>query len=1261
MEKSEIARLISTILDDSNYITYTNQMKSFLIGRKLWRIVTGDITKPTKQDKEDDNKFIERLEEWDNKNHQIITWLSNTSVPAIHTQFDAFENAKELWNFLSTRFKSVGLAHYYQLHNSLVNLNQEAGQSVNEYLAVLQPIWTQLDQATISKDHLRLIKVLMGLRPEYESVRAALLHRSPLPSLDAAIQEILFEERRLGINLSKHSDAVLASTYSPPGASSTFCKNCKLTGHKFINCPKIECRYCHKPGHILNNCPIKPPRPHNYSTRAKNFTKPSNSSVATVAPDKSITPQFQISDFQSLLNQLISSPSSALAVSPGNRWLLDSGCCNHMTSNYSFMNTPSPTKSLPPIYAADGNCMNITHMGTINTSSLNLPHTYCVPNLTFNLVSVGQLCDLGLTVSFSSNGCQVPPPSISALVTDSDTYQWLLRLGHASPEKLRHLISINNLNSITKFVPFNCLNCKLAKQPALSFSKSTSICDKPFDLIHSDIWGPAPTSIVHGYRYYVLFIDDFSRFTWIYFLKHRSELSRTYIEFANMIRTQFSCPIKTLRTDNALEYKDSTLLSFLSQHGTLVQRSCPHTSQQNGRAERKHRHILDSVQALLLSASCPEKFWGEAALTSVYTINHLPSSVLQNISPFERLYGTPPNYSNLKVFDCACFVLLHPHEHTKLKPRARLCCFLGYGTEHKGFRCWDPLFNRLRISRHVTFWEHTMFSRLSSFHASFFSPQSFFIDTSIDLFPLSESTSNNELAQSASTSATSDQSSISDGNPDPPPDIPPRRSTRVREPPIHLQDYHCFSTIVSLIEPTSYQEASTDPLWQKAMNDELQALEKMHTWDYVDLPPGKRPIGCKWIYKIKTHSDGTIERYKARLVAKGYSQEYGIDYEETFAHVARMTSVRCLLGVAAAKQWPLLQMDVKNAFLNGTPSEEVYMKPPPGTSSPPHKGIVLLLLYVDDMIITGNDPQAISDLQHYLGQHFEMEDLGSLNYFLGLEVSRRSDGYLLSQAKYASDLLARSGITDSNTASTPLDPNVHLTPYDGVPLENVSLYRQLVGSLIYLTVTHPDIAYVVHIVSQFMAAPRTIHFTVVLRILRYVKGTLGHGLQFSSQSSLVLSGYFDADWAGDPTDRRSTTGYCFYLGDSLISWRSKKQSVVSRSSTESEYRALADATTELLWLRWLLADMGVPQQGPTLLHCDNRSAIQIAHNDVFHERTKHIENDCHFIRHHLLSHTLLLQPVSTTEQPADIFTKALPSTRFNQIRTKLRLTATLPP
>lgn len=318
-------------------------------------------------------------------------------------------------------------------------------------------------------------------------------------------------------------------------------------------------------------------------------------------------------------------------------------------------------------------------------------------------------------------------------------------------------------------------------------------------------------------------------------------------------------------------------------------------------------------------------------------------------------------------------------------------------------------------------------------------------------------------------------------------------------------------------------------------------------------------------------------------------------------------------------------------------------------------GTILLLLYVDDMIIIGSDGVGISELQKSLRSNFEMKDLGDLHYFLGLEVIRDSCGIYLCQSKYISDLLTRSGITDTKVSSTPLEHNLHLIPGAGTPLRDPTLYRHLVGSLVYLTVTRPDIAYAVHTVSQFMAAPRSDHYAAVLRILRYLKGTMYHGLFFSSSSSLVLQGFSDADWGGDITDRRSTTGYCFFLGDSLISWRSKKQSLTSRSSTESEYRALADTTQELLWLRWLLSDMGAPQISATPLWCDNRSAIQIAHNDVFHERTKHIEIDCHFIRQHVMRKTVCLQFISTTDQPADIFTKAHLPRRFQDLVSKLKL------
>eukprot|EP00257_Ricinus_communis_P017173 XP_015575552.1 uncharacterized protein LOC107261368 [Ricinus communis] len=413
------------------------------------------------------------------------------------------------------------------------------------------------------------------------------------------------------------------------------------------------------------------------------------------------------------------------------------------------------------------------------------------------------------------------------------------------------------------------------------------------------------------------------------------------------------------------------------------------------------------------------------------------------------------------------------------------------------------------------------------------------------------------------------------------------------------------------------------------MAEELKALTSSHMWDMVDLPSNKS-----------------------------------------------------MVAIATVKRQTLFQMDVKIAFLNGDLTKEVYMQPPPGYDHPPNKvcilrkalyglkqsprawfvkfssticrhgfqssphdhalflrttknGTILLLLYVDDMIVTSDETQGIQDLKNFLSRQFEMKDLSCLSYFLGLKVTFDSTGYYLSQAKYATDLISLTELTDDKIANTPIETNAHFSASDGSTLLDCTLYRQLVASLIYLTVTRPDISYAVHIVNQFIAAPHTTYYAVVLCILCYIKGTLFHGLHYSSLSSLQLQGYSYADWAGDPTDRRSTTGYCFFLGDSIISWRCKKQTVVSRSSTEAKYRAFANTTSELLWLRWLLQSMGISSPSATLLHCDNRNAMQIAHNNIFHERTKHIEIDCHFA--------------------ADIFTKAHSAPRFRDLISKLKL------
>ena len=405
------------------------------------------------------------------------------------------------------------------------------------------------------------------------------------------------------------------------------------------------------------------------------------------------------------------------------------------------------------------------------------------------------------------------------------------------------------------------------------------------------------------------------------------------------------------------------------------------------------------------------------------------------------------------------------------------------------------------MSRHVVFWEHLIFSKVASFTPNLLSQV--LENSTVDFFPDSPA----EITEIASTESLGSSSSTASGScNNEESSAPPitqevcTSSGRVVKPNVRLQDYHCYFALSALHEPTTFRQASQDPLWQKAMNEELDALTKNNTWDLVELPPGKSVVGCKWVYKIKTHADGSIERYKARLVAKGYTQEYGIDYEETFAPVARLTSVRALIAVASARKWSLFQMDVKNAFLNGDLTEEVYMQPPPGYSHLPHQvcrlrkalyglkqaprawfskfsyaltqlgfvssaydsalfrrethsGLILVLLYVDDMIITGDDTKGIADLKLSLSQKFEMKDLGQLNYFLGLEVNYDPDGYYLSQTKYASDLISRSGISDNNIATSPMEENWEQDISDGEPLQDPILYRQLVGSLIYLTVT----------------------------------------------------------------------------------------------------------------------------------------------------------------------------------------------------------------
>nr|XP_017242655.1 PREDICTED: uncharacterized protein LOC108214919 isoform X3 [Daucus carota subsp. sativus] len=421
MEK-ENSSPIQTILNGSNYLTWSQAMRSYLKGKRLWRYVNGDFTIPTKEKDETDSKFKDRIEEWDVKNHQAITYFRNSSVSKINLQFGNYETAKEIWDLLASRYTVSDLSHQYQIMSSLNKQKQESGQPVADFLSQIQSLWDQLtlsepkwlhtDDATLYqtyRDQQRLIQFLMALTPDFEPVRAALLHRVPLPSLEGAIAELISEETRLGIGKPNHvTDTVLAV---PPSSSvdKPICKFCRQHGHQTKDCMALRnhtCQHCHQKGHYsIAFCKKRP------SFHSQKFSHPS--AAATSESTSESTPNTSTSELEALLRQVLSktsSPSTAFSVISGNSWYFDSACCNHMTNDPHIFTSKIQSTCLPNIQTADGSTMNVTHIGTVSTEDLSLPNTYYVPNLSLNLISIGQLCDLGLHIIFTASGCHVQDP-----------------------------------------------------------------------------------------------------------------------------------------------------------------------------------------------------------------------------------------------------------------------------------------------------------------------------------------------------------------------------------------------------------------------------------------------------------------------------------------------------------------------------------------------------------------------------------------------------------------------------------------------------------------------------------------------------------------------------------------------------------------------------------------------------------------------------------------------------------------------------------
>ncbi|KAL2246003.1 UNVERIFIED_CONTAM: Retrovirus-related Pol polyprotein from transposon TNT 1-94 [Sesamum indicum] len=765
-------------------------------------------------------------------------------------------------------------------------------------------------------------------------------------------------------------------------------------------------------------------------------------------------------------------------------WIIDSGATAHMCNNnalFDKINTNIPNSY---IHLADNSKCKIVNSGDLNLGGrIQLKDVLYVPGLKFNLLSVSKICNNTsirfefiqshcivqdhMTNEVLAIGCQIGKLYIikdqhfdqkhiknimescrelglSALSIPSEI--WHRRLGHASQNVMIH----TRLVKESKVQENICETCPLAKQQRLSFPLSVSTSDFCFDLMHIDLWGPYNEYSISRCNYMMTIVDDHSRCTWVFLMKQKSETTSLLIDFHKMILTQFDKRIKIVRTDNGSEFLGQQIVDFYKREGIIHQTTCTYTPQQNGVVERKHKHLLEVARSLMFQSKLPKMFWTDAILTATYIINRLPTPILKWKTPYEILYNKPVDYSHFKTFGCLCFATNNLPNKTKFEPRAMKCVFLGYAMNQKGYKVYDLDKRITLVSRDVRFQENVFpYQEEQIDPVSCSLPQ---IMNELEPAQPDEYEQNTEMQEfntdTQNIDVVHEENNENNQNME---NLTLRRSSRVITKPTRYNDFICnntenesdissvsflphmhdclFTAHMSHHEPKSYIQAVKDKMWIDAMENEIKALEDNHTWDITKLPPNKKAIGCKWIFKIKLNPDGTIDRYKARLVAKGYNQIEGIDYLDSFSPVAKIVTVRAIIAISAKLNWHLHQVDINNAFLHGYLDEEIYMQPPEGYEVPKGHvcrlkrslyglkqasrqwnqeftsklesygfvqskhdyclftkdsltGFYCLLVYVDDVLIAGPSEKTIAEISQYPIMRFLLRSKARFQLFL---------------------------------------------------------------------------------------------------------------------------------------------------------------------------------------------------------------------------------------------------------------------------------------
>ncbi|GJR61116.1 retrovirus-related pol polyprotein from transposon TNT 1-94 [Tanacetum coccineum] len=803
-----------------------------------------------------------------------------------------------------------------------------------------------------------------------------------------------------------------------------------------------------------------------------------------------------------------------------------------------------------------------------------------------------------------------PILSVKCQKAQNKSWLWHRRLNHLNFGTVNDLARKDLVRGLPRFKfekDHLCSACQLGKSYKYSHKpKSENTNLEVLNTFHMDLCGTMRVQTINGKKYILVIVDDYSRFTWVKFLRFKDETPEFVIKFLKQIHVGLNKTVRYIRTDNGIEFVNQVLTEYYESVSNFHHKSVPRTPQQNSVVERRNRTLVEAARTMLIFSRALMFLWAEAVATACYTQNR-------------SLIHTPGTPSSTTI-DQDAPSTSHSPSSSKVQPPI----------SHQGVAVGPTI-------------EDNPFAQADN-------------DPFENIFAP-------ELSSKESSSG----------------DVCSAESNQVIQPHNHLgkwsKDHPMDNIIGNPSRPVSTRkQLATDAMWCF-----YNSFDRLQVWELVPRPDYVMITTLKWIYKVKLDEYGDVLKNKAQLVAKVYRQEEGIDFEESFASVAQIEAIRIFIANAANKNMTIYQMDVKTAFLNGELNEEVYVSQPEGFVDPDHpthvyllkkalyglkqaprawyntlsrflldnkfskgvvdptlftrktgKHILLIQIYIDDIIFTSTDPNDCDIFSKEMSSKFQMSMIGQMLFFLGLQVSQSPGGIFINQSKYAHEILIKYGMDAFDPVDTPMVDRLKL---DEEPLRipvDQTRYRGMVGSLMYLTASRPDLVFAVCMCARYQAKPTKKHIEAIKRVFRYLRGTINWGLWYPKDTAMALTAYEDADHAGCQDTMRSTSGSAQFLEDRLI-----------------------------LWMRSKLTDYDfVFNKIP--LYCDNRSAIALCCNNVQHSRSKHIDIRHHFIREQVENGVVELYFVTTDYQLADIFTKALSRERFEFLLPRLGMKSMTP-